>query len=63
MVQIRLTKAGQIIAARGRRAGKKAAAYRKEVFRRYTLKNTGEKVLVNESEVFPEKNESMRRTA
>lgn len=66
MVQIRLTKAGQAVAARGRQAGNGAVVLRKDVFKMYTLRRNGEKepvgkVLVNESEIFPEKPGVMKR--
>lgn len=66
MAQIRLTKAGQAVAARGKQTGKKAVLFRKDVFRMYTLWRNGEKepvgkVLVNESDIFPEKPGLMRR--
>ena len=54
MAHIRLTKRGQALAARGK-AKRKVAALQKEVFKMYTLKNTGEKVLVNENEIFRQK--------
>lgn len=68
MAQIRLTKAGQAVAARGRQSGKRTAIFRRDVFRMYTLWRNGEKepvgkVLVNESEIFPEKPGLMRRAA
>lgn len=62
MAQIKLTKRGQTLAARGKSKGG-IIAFRKDVFKVYTLKNTGEKILVNESEVFPEKPEYVRRAA
>lgn len=68
MAQIRLTKAGEAVAARGRQTGKRTATFRKDVFKMYTLWRNGEKepagkVLVNESEIFPEKPGLTRRTA
>jgi hypothetical protein len=54
MAHIRLTKRGQALAAK-RKAKRKVAALQKEVFKMYTLKNTGEKVLVNENEIFRQK--------
>lgn len=68
MAQIRLTKAGQAVAERGKRAGKSTAMFRKDVFRMYTLRRNGEKepvgkVLVNESEIFPERPGLARRAA
>ncbi len=54
MANIRLTKRGQALAAK-RKAKRKVAALQKEVFKMYTLKNTGEKVLVNENEIFRQK--------
>ena len=54
MAQIRLTQRGQALVAR-RKSKRGDAVSRKEVFKVYTLKNTGEKVLVNEREIFPEK--------
>lgn len=68
MAQIRLTRAGKAVAARGRRTGKRTAAFRKDVFKMYTLWRNGEKepagkVLVNESEIFPERPGLARRTA
>lgn len=60
MAQIRLTKAGQALAARGNKSEKRAIVLRKDIFKLYTLINTGEKVWVNESEIFPEKPKYMR---
>ena len=54
MAHIRLTKRGQALAAK-RKAKRKVAALQKEVFKMYTLKNTGEKVLVKENEIFRQK--------
>lgn len=66
MMQIRLTEAGLAVAARGKQSGKGSAVFRKDVFKMYTLRRNGEKepvgkVLVNESEIFPEKSSGMRR--
>lgn len=68
MAQIRLTKAGQALVAKMKmergKGQKRIAASRKDVFKVYTLKNTGEKVLlVNESIIFPAKPEYVMRTA
>lgn len=60
MAQIRSAKAGQALAARGNQSEKRAAVLQKDIFKLYTLINTGEKVWVNESEIFPEKPEYIR---
>ena len=51
MTQFWLTKRGQAIAAKGK-SKRKVLELQKDVFKLYTLKNSGEKVLVNESEIF-----------
>lgn len=60
MAQIRLTKRGQALAARKNSKGG-VTVFRKDVFKVYTVKTTGEKVLVNESDIFLEKSEYVRR--
>lgn len=60
MAQIRLTKAGQALAAKGK-PERRTTVLRKDEFKVYTLKNTGEKVLVNESKIFPAKPEYVMR--
>lgn len=56
MAQIRLTKRGQALAAKRKsQKGVSVTALRKDEFRMYTLKNTGEKVQINESEIFPKR--------
>lgn len=54
MTQFWLTKRGWAVVKKGK-SKRRALALQKDVFKLYTLKNTGEKVLVNESEIFPKK--------
>ena len=51
MAQIRLTKRGRALADRGK-SKRRASTLQNDVFKMYTLKDTGEKILVNESEIF-----------
>lgn len=62
MAQIRLTKAGQALVARRKLEKKEEnCIFRKDEFKVYTLKNTGEKILVNESKIFPVRQEYVMR--
>lgn len=54
MTQFWLTKRGWAVATKGK-SKRKVLELQKDVFKMYTLKNTGEKVLVNESEIFRKK--------
>ena len=56
MARIKLTKRGQALAAKRKSKGG-ATVVQKDVFKEYTIKETGEKVLVNESKLFPNKSE------
>lgn len=67
MAQIRLTNRGQALVAKEmlerRERERRIAVSRKNEIKVYTLKNTGEKVLVNESKIFPAKPEYVMRAA
>lgn len=67
MAQIKLTKRGQALVAKEklerRKRERRIAVSRKNEFKVYTLKNTGKRVLVNESKIFPAKPEYMMRAA
>ena len=56
MVRIKLTKRGQALVAKRKSKGG-VTVVQKDVFKVYTIKKTGEKVLVNESKLFPNKSE------
>lgn len=63
MTQIKLTKAGKALVTKLRGKGKGIVRPRADVFREYTVKKTGEKILVNESRIFQKRNECLNQAA
>ena len=62
MTHIRLTKAGKALVAKLGSKKKRDAKLHKNVLKEYTVKNTKEKVLVDESRIFPKEPRYTRRT-
>lgn len=63
MTRIRLTEAGKALVAKlGSKKGRDIKLP-EDVLKEYTVKQTGEKVLVNENRIFLKKSEHIRRAA
>ena len=63
MKRIKLTDAGKALVAKLGSKKRKEAELQKDVLKEYTVKQTGEKVLVNENRIFLKKSEHTRRAA
>ena len=63
MTRIKLTDAGKALVAKLRSKKSKEAEIQKDVLKEYTVKQTGEKVMVNENRIFLKKSEHTRRAA
>lgn len=63
MTRIRLTEAGKALVAKLGSKKRRDAKLQEDVLKEYTVKQTGEKVLVNESRIFPKKPEHAKRAA
>lgn len=63
MTRIRLTKAGKALVAKLSSKKRRDAKLQENVLKEYTIKQTGEKVLVDENSIFPKKPDHARRAA
>ena len=58
MMEIRLTEAGRALVTKLKAAKKPGIAIREKNLKVYTIRETGEKVLVDENRIFPGRNEN-----
>lgn len=63
MARIRLTKAGKALVAKLSSKERRDAKLQENVLKEYTIKQTGEKVLVDENRIFPKKPDHAKRAA
>lgn len=63
MTRIRLTKAGKALVAKLSSKKRRDAKLQENVLKEYTIKQTGEKVLVDENRIFPKKPDHAKRAA
>ena len=63
MVKIRLTAAGKALVAKLKSDKNPGIAIREENLKVYTMRRTGEKVLVDENRIFPKRNENLKHAA
>ena len=63
MTRIRLTEAGKALVDKLGSKKRRDAKLQEDVLKEYTVKQTGEKVLVNENRIFPKKPDHTRWAA
>ena len=63
MTKISLTEAGKALVAKLKSDKNPYIAIREENLKMYTIRKTGEKVVVDENRIFPKRNESLKHAA
>lgn len=63
MTKISLTVAGKALVAKLKSGKKPGIVIREEKMKVYTIRKTGEKVVVDENRIFPKRNENLKHAA